>query len=87
MDQAEALLPLLQAVTAKGLSLMLFSGYTKETLLASGCAAKVTNTWKTSCTPLAIKWKYVINEEGTVTLNSMLPQEQLNDLRQILQLL
>lgn len=40
MDQAEALLPLLSAIKDHGLTLMLFSGYTKETLLQSGCEFK-----------------------------------------------
>lgn len=123
MDQAEALLPLLQTVTAKGLSLMLFSGYTKETLLASGCAAKkaiielcdifVDGPYVQELTSFERPWvgstnqriffqtpryqhlenqlhtignkvEIRINEEGTVTLNGMLPQEQLNNLRQIL---
>jgi anaerobic ribonucleoside-triphosphate reductase activating protein len=40
MDQAAALLPLLQTVKQHGLSLMLFSGYTKASLIASGCPFK-----------------------------------------------
>lgn len=40
MDQAEALLPFLEKVKLSGLSLMLFSGYTKEAILASGCPYK-----------------------------------------------
>lgn len=40
MDQAEALLPFLQQVKASGLSLMLFSGYTQEAILESGCPHK-----------------------------------------------
>ncbi|NLR66604.1 radical SAM protein [Chitinophaga varians] len=40
MDQAAALLPFLQAVKASGLSLMFFSGYTKEAILESGCPHK-----------------------------------------------
>jgi len=41
MDQAAALLPFLLEVKALGLSLMLFSGYTKEAILESGCPHKV----------------------------------------------
>jgi anaerobic ribonucleoside-triphosphate reductase activating protein len=40
MDQAPALLPFLDQVKASGLSLMLFSGYTKEAILDSGCPHK-----------------------------------------------
>lgn len=40
MDQAQALLPFLEQVKASGLSLMLFSGYTKEAILESGCPYK-----------------------------------------------
>lgn len=40
MDQAAALLPFLEKVKASGLSLMLFSGYTKEAILESGCPHK-----------------------------------------------
>jgi len=40
MDQAEALLPLLQTIKQAGLSLMLFSGYTKEELLLCNCVHK-----------------------------------------------
>ncbi|MCW3463996.1 4Fe-4S single cluster domain-containing protein [Chitinophaga nivalis] len=40
LDQAAALLPLLQTVKAVGLSLMLFSGYTKAQLQAEGCPDK-----------------------------------------------
>ncbi|GEP88997.1 anaerobic ribonucleoside-triphosphate reductase activating protein [Chitinophaga terrae (ex Kim and Jung 2007)] len=40
MDQAPALLPFLEQVKASGLSLMLFSGYTREAILASGCPYK-----------------------------------------------
>lgn len=40
MEQAEALLPLLQIIKNSGLSLMLFSGYTKEQLLESNCPSK-----------------------------------------------
>jgi len=46
MEQAEALLPLLQAVKARGLSLMLFSGFTKEFLLTQG------NTFQQAILPL-----------------------------------
>ncbi|GGH59321.1 anaerobic ribonucleoside-triphosphate reductase activating protein [Filimonas zeae] len=123
MDQAEALLPLLQAVTAQGLSLMLFSGYTRETLLASGGAAQkaiidlcdifVDGPYMQELTDFSRPWvgssnqriffqtpryqhlesqlntisnkvEIRINDEGTITLNGMLPQEQFNELRELL---